>query len=64
MYNSAQEFVEDFERHRIPKESPFKWTKEKPLYGWIVGWVVEVETNAKPEMWRKMVDFFEIVNFV
>eukprot|EP00928_Gymnodinium_smaydae_P081979 TRINITY_DN65408_c0_g1_i1.p1 TRINITY_DN65408_c0_g1~~TRINITY_DN65408_c0_g1_i1.p1 ORF type:complete len:286 (+),score=55.06 TRINITY_DN65408_c0_g1_i1:127-858(+) len=69
-YESYEAWSADEARHRVGSDSPYAWTKERPIHGWVVSSVTyeagdgdgaEASAGAPaPELCRRHRSFFEL----
>lgn len=43
-YDNMQEWISDYNRHKVPEDSEFGWKEDKDKYGWVVAEVVKFDT--------------------
>ena len=54
-YRSKSEWTADFERHRVPSDSPFAFSGERDTWGWVIKAVKPLRTPAPPPERRGIV---------
>jgi hypothetical protein len=42
-YDNLQEWISDYNRHRVEQESNFGWNEDKDKYGWVVSQIYKFE---------------------
>lgn len=44
-YDNLQEWISDYNRHRVEQESDFGWNEDKDKYGWVVSQIYKFERS-------------------
>lgn len=60
-YASHEEWLADFPRHRVPADSPYAWTKDRVVFGWVVGAAQpNAQPSGAPSLSRRLRSLFEL----